>query len=78
MLYSGEQYGWRVLWLMHDRRTINRSQKILDVDFREILPEQGPRAEKSLAWRALNNMKDFWKAVRGEKKGIRSSEIAKS
>lgn len=62
----GQKVGWKVLYLVHDRRTIKKFEKILKVDFREILPEEGPWARKSYAWEAMKTISNFWKAVKGE------------
>jgi len=75
MMFTTEQIGWRALYLMHDRRTINRAEKILGIKFQEEFDEEGPLVHKSVAWKALKHMQDFWKAVRGEIKGVRSTEL---
>jgi len=76
-LVVGKRFGWKVLYLIHDKKTLRDYEKILDVDFREVLPEVGPKASKSIAWVAFEGFKNFWKAVKGEIPGIRSPEITK-
>lgn len=71
-LVVGKRVGWKVLYLIHDKKTLQRYEEILDLKFREILPEVGPKASKSVAWAALEGIKNFWKAVKGEITGIRS------
>ena len=75
--FIGQHFGWRALYLMHDRKTMKRAQDILGVDFQRDLPEQGPRADKSAAWLLFHkkDLKAFWKVVKGEIPGIKSSEI---
>lgn len=76
-LFVGRQVGWKVLVLVHDKKTIRRYEKILGLDFREIMPEVGPLADKSLAWSAVQKVSNFWKAVSGEIPGIRTPELTK-
>jgi hypothetical protein len=76
MLHIGRRLGWRPLLLMSDRTTMKEYEKILGgVNFREILPEEGPLAHRSFAWRSLRAMSDFWKAVRGQLAGARSPDL---
>lgn len=77
MLALGRYYGWRVLYLIHSPRTVKKYSQILDVDLRECLPEKSTLTHQSYAWKALQKLqgvKDFWKAVRGEIKGVSSKE----
>ena len=71
----GRKFGWKVMLLVHDRRTIAKYEKLLGVDFREQLPEVGPLARKSLAWKAFQSVTNFWKAVRGEYPGLKSPDF---
>jgi hypothetical protein len=59
---------------MYDRAAIRTYEKILGVSSREF-PEEGPLAHKSLAWSGLKKIANFWKAVRGEEPGHRSTQI---
>lgn len=68
-------YGWRVLFLVQDQKTIKKHEKILGINFREVLPEEGELADNSKAWRLVKKAGQFWKVVKGEIKGIRSREI---
>lgn len=77
MIFVGRRYGWKVLMLVHDRKTIRKYQQLLDIDVREYFPAVGDRAEKSVAYVAVQKISNFWKAVRGEIKGVKSPEINK-
>ncbi len=72
----GRKFGWKVMLLVHDRKTIAKYEKILGIDFRAELDEVGPLAHKSLAWKAFQKVTNFWKAVRGEIPGIKSPNIS--
>lgn len=75
MLFVGRRFGWRVLFLVHDRKTIRKYQQILNIDVREQFPAVGDRAGKSLAYIAVQKVSNFWKAVRGEIKGVKTPQI---
>ena len=75
MLHIGRRLGYRPLLLMMDKTTIRLYEQILKVEFREIFPDVGEQAEKSMAWRAAKGLSNFWKAVKGEIAGIRSTDL---
>lgn len=75
MLIVGRHFGWKVLLLIHDKKTIKKYETILGIDIRVDLPEVGKHADKSVAWVAVQKIKSFWKAVKGEEPGIRSQKI---
>jgi len=72
----GRKFGWKVMYLVHDRKTLAKYEKILGIDFRKELLEVGPLANKSLAWKGFQGVSNFWKAVRGEIPGIKSPDIS--
>jgi hypothetical protein len=77
MLVMGRQMGWRVIVLIHDKSTIKKYEKILGVNIREVLPEVGTLAHKSIAWGAVQKVGNFWKAVKGEIFGVRTPALKK-
>lgn len=66
MFLIGYLMGWRVLVLIHNKRTIRKYEEILSINIREEFPETGPFTEKSLAYEIVQKAKTFWKAVSGE------------
>lgn len=76
-LMFGFFVGWKPLFLMHDKKRIKRMERILGLEFREVLPEEGSLAHKSLAWTMLQRLKaSFWNAVNGRgEKGTRDAKI---
>jgi len=75
-LLVGRQLGWKPLLLIHDKRTIKRFEKDLGIkSIRDYMPEIGKHADKSLAWNLVQKVSSFWKAVKGEITGIRTSTI---
>jgi hypothetical protein len=75
LLFVGRRVGYRPLLLMTDKTTLRRYEDILGIKYQEVLPEVGPDPDKSMAWRAVANVSNFWKAVKGEIPGIRSTEM---
>ncbi|CAA6606399.1 conserved hypothetical protein [Rhodospirillaceae bacterium LM-1] len=71
-LAIGRRLGWRPLFIIHQRSTIRRYEKILGIKFRDKLPEVGVKADKSLAWKIAKTLSNYWKAVRGDISGIRT------
>jgi hypothetical protein len=72
VLMLGRKIGWRPTFLMHSTKSIRKYEKHLGVDFREILPEVGPKAKKSIAWKIGEGVSNFWKLVKGETPNVRT------
>ena len=76
-LLVGQKLVWKVLFLVHDKRTIAKYEKILELKFRDVLPAETSLSHKSVAWTAVQKVTNFWKAVKGETPNIRTPEIKK-
>lgn len=63
-LVLGRRFGWRVLYLVHEGRTIRNFQAVLGVKFRDALPEVGDLAQKSVAWTIVQAAGRFWDVVK--------------
>ena len=74
-MYVANQFGWKAIYLIHDKKTIKKYENILSINFRESFSEVGPLATKSKAYKAAQHLSNFWKAVKGETTGIRTSQI---
>jgi hypothetical protein len=69
MLMIGRLVGWKVLVLIHNKRTIRNYEKILGgINIRDMFPPEGPLAHKSIALEVATKIGNFWKAVSGEVK----------
>jgi hypothetical protein len=66
MYLLGRHLGWKVLVLLHNKRTIRKYEEILDISIREEFPEIGPAANRSVGYRVAETLSNFWKAVSGE------------
>lgn len=70
MYMVGHYVGWKVLVLMHSKRTIRKYEEILGIVVREEFPEEGTESNRSLAFSIARTVSNFWKAVSGEDKSI--------
>lgn len=68
MMHLGHHLGWKPLVLIHNKRTIRKYEEILGIDIREMFPEEGPSADRSLGYSIAKKLGSFWKAVSGELK----------
>ncbi len=75
MLRMGHHMGWKVLVLIHNKRTLRKYENILDINVREFFPEEGPSADRSLGFLAVQKIGNFWKAVSGDIKVENRREI---
>jgi hypothetical protein len=69
-----KRLGWKVSLLIHDKRTIKECETILGLDLRQECDPEGPMREKAVAWHLMQKIQNFWKAVKGEIPGIRSTQ----
>jgi hypothetical protein len=49
MMLLGRLVGWKVLALIHNKRTIRKYEEILGINIREAFDEEGPLTHKSQA-----------------------------
>jgi len=68
MYMLGRLVGWKVLALIHNKRTIRKYEEILGINVREEFDEEGPFADKSIALNVVKKLGTFWKAVNGIEK----------
>lgn len=61
----GHHFGWRVLRLVISSVTYRRHQKILGLDFKEVLPEITEYTEKSAGYMLVKRLGNFWDVVNG-------------
>jgi hypothetical protein len=66
MMILGRLMGWKVLVLIHNKRTIRKYEEILGIDVRKEFPEDGPLAYKALAYDFIKKAGEFWKGVSGD------------
>lgn len=70
----GRKLGWRPTYLLHSTRTLRKYEGFLDVKFREVLPEEGPKSKTLVAWKIAKTVSNFWKLAKGETPEVRTSD----
>ena len=68
MYMIGHHFGWKVLYLIHSKKTVKKYEEILGLKVSEVFPETGPDAENTNAHRVIQAVSNFWKTVSGEEK----------
>lgn len=68
MYMIGFHFGWRVLYLIHSKRTIRKYESILGIKINETFPEYGPDADRTNAYKLIQSVSNFWKLVSGDEK----------
>jgi hypothetical protein len=75
MLRVGYAFGWKVLYIIHNKRTIRKYESYLDIDVKEYFDEVGSQAERNYAFKFFQKMGQFWKIVSGDVKVEKRKEI---
>lgn len=68
MYMIGFHFGWKVLYVIHSKRTIRKYEEILGISIRDIFDEFGPDADRTNAFKLIQGVSNFWKLVSGEEK----------
>lgn len=66
MLRFGDHVGWRVLLLIHSKKTIRKYEEILDIEVRDFFEEEGPMCDRSMGYKFVKTISNYWKAVSGD------------
>jgi hypothetical protein len=74
MYMLGHYVGWKVLVLLHSKKTIRKYEEILQITVRDEFPEEGAESDRSRAYAIAKKLSNFWKAVSGEDKSITREE----
>jgi hypothetical protein len=76
MYVIGRHYGWRVLYILHSKKTIAKYELILGISVRDEFPEEGPAFGRSVGYRIAKTFSNFWKVVSGDEKVPRDQRKA--
>lgn len=68
MYMIGHHFGWKVLYMIHSKKTVKKYEDILGIKVSEAFPEVGPDAERTNALKIIKAVSNFWKTVSGEEK----------
>lgn len=76
MLRMGQHFGWRVLYILHSKKTIRHYEQILGGHkIRDLFPEAGPSSYRSVGFNLATRFSNFWKVVSGETKIPKRQEV---
>ncbi len=78
VLRMGDYFGWRVLLIIHNKRTIRKYEEILNIKVREFFPEEGSQTSRSYGYKIAKAIGNFWKVVSGDIKVENRREISAS
>lgn len=68
MYMVGFHFGWKVLHVIHSKKTIAKYEGILGIKVREAFPEYGPDADRTNAFKLIKSVSSFWKLVSGDER----------
>lgn len=68
MYVLGRHVGWKVLYLIHSKKTIAKYENILGIKVRDEFEPETVDSDRSLAYLAVQKITNFWKAVSGDEK----------
>lgn len=68
MLRIGHHFGWKVLYVIHSKRTIRNYEDILGIKIRDIFEPEGPSSYRSFGYSVVSKFNNFWKVIGGDVK----------
>lgn len=68
MYMLGRHMGWKVLYIIHSKRTVAKYEAILGVKVRDEFEAETPDSVRSLGFLAVRSVSNFWKVVSGDEK----------
>ena len=68
MYMIGFHFGWKVLHVIHSKKTIAKYETILGIKVRDTFPEYGPDADRTNAYKIIQSVSNFWKLVSGDER----------
>lgn len=77
MLRMGHHLGWRVLYIIHSKKTIRSYEEILGIKIRDVFPETGPSSYRSFGFNLAMRYSNFWKVVGGDIKIPHRQNVSK-
>ena len=78
VLRMGDYVGWKLLVMIHNKRTIRKYEEILNIKVRELFPDEGSQTSRSNAYKLAKAIGNFWKVVSGDIKIDGRREISAS
>ncbi len=75
-LRLGFHIGWKPLAIIHSKKTFRKYEQILDINAKELFPEDTPASDRSMGYSIAKKLSNFWKAVSGDTKVENRREIS--
>lgn len=66
MLRIGHHVGWRVLYMIHSKKTIRNYEDILKIKIRDVFPPEGPSSYRSIGLTIAKQFTNFWRVAGGD------------
>jgi len=66
MLRMGPYVGWKVLYILHSKKTVRTYEEILGIRIRDEFEERGPGSYRSLGLAIADKYTNFWKVAGGD------------
>jgi len=66
MLRMGHHFGWKVLYIIHSKKTVRNYEEILGIRIRDIFEETGPSSYRSIGFNLAQKFSNFWKVAGGD------------
>ncbi|SDG73295.1 hypothetical protein [Propionivibrio dicarboxylicus] len=76
MMRMGFHFGWKVLYIIHSKKTVRNYEEILNIRIREEFPEVGPSSYRSVGLNLALRYSNFWKVVGGTIKIPRRRDVS--
>jgi len=64
-LMVGRVYGWKVLRIITSSKSYTKYQRVLGLQFKDILPETTEYSNRSLGFKLVTKLNNFWDVVKG-------------
>ena len=68
MYMLGRHFGWKVLYIIHSKKSVAKYEKILGIDVRAEFEAETVDSHRSLGFQAASALSNFWKVVSGDEK----------
>lgn len=65
-LRLGFQIGWKPLAIIHSKKTFRKYEQFLDINARELFPEETAASARCMGYSLAKNLSNFWKVVSGD------------
>jgi len=75
MLRMGHYWGWKVLYIIHSKKTIRTYEEILGIKIRDLFPAEGPSSYRSIGFNLAKRFSNFWKVAGRDIKIPRRHEL---